>query len=54
LFIADYIIAHHGLEEALAKTHFIPRWALYYGLAAAVLFSGLYGQGAAAFIYFQF
>lgn len=54
LMLIDYILATLGMEKALAKLHFIPRWAIYYGLAAAVLFSGLYGQGAASFIYFQF
>jgi D-alanyl-lipoteichoic acid acyltransferase DltB (MBOAT superfamily) len=30
------------------------RWATYYAMGAAVLFSGLYGAGAQQFIYFQF
>jgi hypothetical protein len=30
------------------------RWAAYYVLGAAVMFSGLYGAGAQQFIYFQF
>lgn len=30
------------------------RWATYYTMGAAVLFSGLYGAGAQQFIYFQF
>lgn len=30
------------------------RWAAYYALGAAVMFSGLYGAGAQQFIYFQF
>lgn len=54
LFLADGLMAKFGLENLLAKTHFVPRWAFYYGLAAAVLFSGLYGAGASSFIYFQF
>jgi alginate O-acetyltransferase complex protein AlgI len=54
LFFVDAMLIRFGLENALAKTPWIPRWALYYGAAAAVLFSGLYGTGAVQFIYFQF
>jgi alginate O-acetyltransferase complex protein AlgI len=54
LFLADAVLSRFGLENALAKTPLIPRWAFYYGAAAAVLFSGLYGTGAVQFIYFQF
>jgi alginate O-acetyltransferase complex protein AlgI len=54
LFVADMLMAKLSLSGFLARTPVILRWGLYYGLAAAVLFSGLYGMGAGQFIYFQF
>lgn len=50
----DMLDARLRMPRFLAKTPLVLRWAAYYGIAAAVLFSGLYGAGAQQFIYFQF
>ena len=54
LIAFDMLDARLTLPRMLAKTPFVIRWGAYYASIAAVLFSGLYGAGAAQFIYFQF
>ncbi|MAU11667.1 MAG: membrane-bound O-acyltransferase family protein [Anaerolineaceae bacterium] len=54
LFAADGLLANSSLSLLMSRIAWVPRWVLYYVLAAAVIFSGLYGTGAAQFIYFQF
>jgi hypothetical protein len=38
----------------LSASHSVVRWGVYYTLTAAVLFGGLYAQGAQEFVYFKF
>ncbi|MCA9893984.1 MAG: MBOAT family protein, partial [Anaerolineae bacterium] len=54
LFAVDGLLAKSSLSLLISRVKSVPRWALYYAVAAAVIFSGLYGTGAATFIYFQF
>lgn len=55
LLLMDAAMARRGgAAESLSAWHLIPRWAAYYAMGAAVMFSGLYGLGAQQFIYFQF
>jgi D-alanyl-lipoteichoic acid acyltransferase DltB (MBOAT superfamily) len=54
LMAADWLIARRGLDGLLTTSPALARWAVYYALGAAVVFSGLYGLGAQEFIYFQF
>lgn len=54
LMLVDWWISRSSLEQALARLPGGLRWATYYALGAAVVFSGLYGSGAQLFIYFQF
>lgn len=54
LLVFDWLDARVTLPRLLAKTPLIIRWGAYYGVTAAIMFSGLYGVGAQEFIYFQF
>lgn len=54
LLFIDVINARIPLENIFARLALIPRWGAYWLLGAIVIFSGLYGSGAATFIYFQF
>lgn len=54
LFVVDALDARWRLPVVLARIPLPLRWATYYALAGAVLFTGLYGVGSQPFIYFQF
>ncbi|NWF70105.1 MAG: MBOAT family protein [Chloroflexi bacterium] len=54
LLAVDRLDGQYTVSGALARAPAAARWGLYYGAAAAVLFSGMYGSGAQQFIYFQF
>ena len=54
LLSVDGFDARLSLPNAMARVPLLIRWGVYYGLAAAVIFSGLYGDGAGQFIYFKF
>ena len=50
----DALDARYGLNNLFRLSPMALRWVFYYGIGAAILFSGLYGSGAQEFIYFQF
>lgn len=50
----DALIARFGMDGLANRLPTVPRWAAYYALGAAVVFSGLYNTGAQQFIYFRF
>ncbi len=54
VLVSDWLIARYGFDELLRVSPVYVRWAAYYAVGAAVVFSGLYGVGAQKFIYFQF
>lgn len=54
VMLADGLTMTRGIPGGFRRLPVVPRWALYYGLGAAVVFSGLYTSGAQQFIYFQF
>lgn len=54
LLLVDALDAKIGLNNLFRLSPKGLRWAVYYGVVAAVIFSGLYGTGAQEFIYFQF
>jgi D-alanyl-lipoteichoic acid acyltransferase DltB (MBOAT superfamily) len=54
LLLVDALDAKIGLNNLLRLSPAALRWAAYYGIGIAVIFSGLYGSGAQEFIYFQF
>jgi alginate O-acetyltransferase complex protein AlgI len=54
LLFADWIDANRGWLNALGGQRTPVRWAVYYALGAAILFSTIYGFNAQEFIYFQF
>lgn len=54
LLAFDAAAARWGFERVFSGSPAVARWAAYYLLGAAVIFSGWYGSGLQAFIYFQF
>lgn len=54
LLAADWLDQNRGLLPTLATQRAPVRWAVYYALGAAILFSMIYGFNAQEFIYFQF
>ncbi len=54
LLAVDTLIERYGFDHLLRVSPVYVRWATYYAAGAAVIFSGLYGTGAAPFIYFRF
>jgi alginate O-acetyltransferase complex protein AlgI len=54
LLFIDWIDANRGWLNALGGQRTPVRWAVYYALGAAILFSTIYGFNAQEFIYFQF
>jgi D-alanyl-lipoteichoic acid acyltransferase DltB (MBOAT superfamily) len=54
LITVDILDARRGLMKSFSLSPLLVRWVCYYALTAAVLFSGLYAQGAPEFIYFRF
>lgn len=55
LMLADWLISRQPMPEPLSRVPLVGRWALYYGLAAAIVISLLlYGVATSDFIYFQF
>jgi D-alanyl-lipoteichoic acid acyltransferase DltB (MBOAT superfamily) len=54
LILVDIMDTRWSINKLMTASPAVVRWALYYSLTIAVLFSGLYGQGAQPFIYFQF
>jgi alginate O-acetyltransferase complex protein AlgI len=54
LILVDIMDTRWSINKLMTTSPAVVRWALYYSLTIAVLFSGLYGQGAQPFIYFQF
>jgi D-alanyl-lipoteichoic acid acyltransferase DltB (MBOAT superfamily) len=54
LLVIDALDAKYGLNNLFRVTPAALRWAVYYLVGGAVIFSGLYGSGAQEFIYFQF
>lgn len=54
LLAVDAAVARWGFDRLFTVGPAVARWAVYYALGAAIIFSGLYGLGAQEFIYFQF
>lgn len=54
LMLVDALDGRYGLNHLFRASPTALRWAIYYGVGAAIIFSGLYGSGAQEFIYFQF
>ncbi|NDJ63171.1 MAG: MBOAT family protein [Chloroflexi bacterium] len=54
LLAVDAFSARVGFDRLFTVSPALLRWAVYYALGGAVIFSGLYGTGAQEFIYFQF
>lgn len=54
LLLVDWAVGKWGFARLFNGSPAAARWAVYYALGAAVIFSGLYGSGAQEFIYFQF
>jgi D-alanyl-lipoteichoic acid acyltransferase DltB (MBOAT superfamily) len=54
LVLVDRLDAKYGLNHLFRVSPAALRWAVYYVVGSAILFSGLYGSGAQEFIYFQF
>lgn len=54
LLAADWLDQQRGLLATVAGQHLVIRWALYYLLGAAILFSFVYGASTQEFIYFRF
>ncbi len=54
LLLIDGGIERWGFDRLFHASPALVRWIIYYGTAAAVIFSGAYGVGAPQFIYFKF
>jgi alginate O-acetyltransferase complex protein AlgI len=54
LLAADWLDMNRGLLSTLSQQRTPVRWAIYYALGGAILFSTIYGFNAQEFIYFQF
>lgn len=54
LLAVDGLTVKSSISAGFARLPVMARWAWYYALGAAVMFSSIYGTGAQQFIYFQF
>jgi alginate O-acetyltransferase complex protein AlgI len=54
LLVIDYGDSRFNMQHVFARSPALVRWGTYYGMTAAIIFSGWYGSGAQQFIYFQF